>query len=474
MSATKSGNHIVVTGSGNTLASITSDIGDTSFIEKTSTSPDIYTMKGNVARYLYINNGGILTIGDPDDYSKNETLAFDQSVTQLNRLYVNAGGHLKMYGDTVLNFTSHATNRAYYSYLYGAITVQGNDTYKPIWQNYRRLYFYEGQNNDTYSNDIWAFDNMIFGGADAANEYCLYFNSIGKVRNHSFTNITWDKTAGGRSNQMYCLYSPYGMNGFENITFNNLNFANVGNYPIYMNNANSQEYSSCTFGTTTSWKVYVLGTYKSDPTQRQGSYGYLSSEYYAQDFVYIHDSVFDSTGTAGVIYVNQGGTLLLKDNEFQHTAGDSIQVTYQGTVMMWTGNTFTGGREVYDIDFAGCVQWVYGLDLTIEDKFGNPIEDVKVGITQSGGKESFLFRTNSDGKLINHFGINKALLTWKHQYGNNKTTNIELWSDASNSTYHQVNIFKLGYRPKTFNIVMSEDRSQTVVLRDLNNFRIEL
>jgi len=473
MPAAKSGNHIYVTGSGNTLASITTDINDAAFIEKTGTSPDIYTLKGNVARYLYVRPGGELTIGDPEDYSMNETLAFDQSVTQLNRLYVNQGGHLKQYGNTVIDFVTHPTNRAYYSYIYGAMTIQGDDTYKPIWQNYRRIYFYENQNNDTYKNDIWNFDKMIFAGADAANEYAIYFQGMGKVRAHNFTNITWDKTAGGRGNQMYPLYVPYGINGFENIVFNNLNFVDVGSYPIYMNNAGSQEYSNCIFGTGTSWKTYILGTYRNDPTQRYYSYDYLSPEVFGQDFVYIHDSVYDSTGTAGVVFVSQGGTLLLKDVEFQHTAGDSIQVQYQGTVMLWTGVTFTGGREVYDLDYAGCVNRVFALDLTVQDKFGNPIEDAKVGITQKDGKESFLFRTNASGKLINHFNINKALLTNIHQYGNNKATNIEKWSDTSNGTYHIVNIFKLGYRPKTLNIVMDEDKSQTVVLRDLNSFRVE-
>ena len=473
MTASKSGNHIVVTGTGNTLASITSDINDTSFIEKTGTAPDVYTVKGNVDRYLYINNTGVLTIGDPEDFSKNETLQFDQSVASKNRLYINAGGHLKMYGDTTIDFSSHATNRAYYTYLYGAVTVQGNDTYKPVWQNYRRLYLYESQNNNTYTGDVWTFDNMIFGSADLINEYCLYVQGMGKVRPHSFTNITWDKSY-GRNLAMYPLYVPYGINGFEAVTFENINFANVGNYSVYLNNASSQEFGHCVFGTATSWKVYVVGCYRNDSTQRYYSYDYLSPEVYGQDFVWIHNSTFDSTGTAGVVYVHHGGTLLLSDCEFQHTAGDSIQVQYQGTVMIWDNITFTGGREVYDLDYAGCIQRVHALDLTVQDKFGNPIEDAKVGITQSEGKESFLFRTNSSGKLINHFSINKALLTHQHQYGNNKTTNAVYWSDASNSTYHKVTVFKIGYKPKTFNVVMSEDRAQTVTLRDLNNFRVEM
>jgi len=463
MSAAKSGNHIVVTGTGNTLASITSDIADTTFIEKTSTSPDVYTIKGDVARYLYINAGGELTIGDPEDYSVNETLAFDQSVTQLNRLYVQAGGALLMYGDTVIDFDTHATNLSYYTYFRGKIVIQGDDTYKPVLQNYNRFYFYESENNDTYTDDIWTFDKMIFGSACTTNYYAFYFQGMGKVRNHSFTNITFDKSY-GRGNAMYPIYIPYGINGFENITFNNINFADVGNYPVYLNNASSQEFSYCTFGTTTSWKVYIIGTYKNDSTQRYYSYNYLSTEAYAQDFVYIHNCTFDSTGTSGVINVSVGGTLLLKDNEFQHTAGDSIQVDYQGTVMMWTGNTFTGGREVYDLDYAGCVQWVHSLDLTIQDPEGNPVEDCKVGISQSEGKESFLFRTNSSGKLINHFGINKALLTWKHQYGNNKTTNAEYWSDDSNGTYHIIRIFKVGYRPYEVNYTMSDEVTQTITL----------
>ena len=185
MVAVKSGNHIYVTGTGNTLASITADINDTTFIEKTSSSPDVYTVKGNVARYLRIRNGGTLTIGDSADYSKNETLAFNSIVANYCRFYVDAGGRLEQYGDTTIDWMTGA-QRSYYWYVYGALYVRGDDTYTPVWQNYQRIYFYEQQNNNTYVNDIWDIDGLIIGSACTANYYALYFNAFGNIRFHKF------------------------------------------------------------------------------------------------------------------------------------------------------------------------------------------------------------------------------------------------------------------------------------------------
>jgi len=464
MSAAKSGNHIVVTGTGNTLASITSDIADTTFIEKTSTSPDIYTIKGNVARYLYVNATGVLTIGNPADYSVNETLVFDQSgAANNNRLYVNAGGHLKQYGDTKIDFSTHATNTSYYSYIYGALTIDGNDTYKPVWQNYNRIYFYEQQNNNTYTSDIWTINKMIFGSSYAANLYAIYIAALGKVRAHSFTNITWDKSY-GRGYAMYPIYIPVGFNGAENMTFSGLDFYDCGNYPIQMNNASSIQYIGCTFETTTAQKVYVIGTNFPDTSQTLGSYGYVTAESYAQNFVFLNGCTFGVEAATTGILASQGGVILCKDCDWEQTAGTAITAQYQARVLMWSGNTFSGNREVYAVNYDGAVQWVHALDLTIQDAEGNPIEDCKVGIVQSAGKESFLFRTNASGKLINHFGINKALLTWKHQYGATKATDYEYWSDATNSTYHTVRIFKIGYRPVEYTFVMSDERTQTITL----------
>ncbi len=464
MSATKSGNHIYITGSGNTLASITADIADTTFIEKTSTSPDIYTVKGNVARYLRIRSGGTLTIGDPEDYSKNETLAFSSSVANNNRFYVDTGGRLEQYGDTMIDFMT-GTQRSYYTYIYGALHIRGNDTYKPVWQNYQRIYFYEQQNNDTYANDVWDIDKMIVGSACTANYYSFYLGAFGKVRNHIFKNITWDKTY-GKGNQMYALRLPYDVRGIRNITFENLDFNDVGNYPLY--SSARVHLKGCTFGTTGSWKVlsYGMGFPVSGDTYRD--YGYHGEHEDGQNFMYLEDCTFENQNNKNCLLIQYNSVVLCKDCTWEHDTGDSIQVAYGGVVMMWTGNTFTGGREYYDVDFDGRIQWVYDLTLTITDEEENPVEGATVLIKQSGGKERFTFHTDSDGKMTNDHNLDCALLTHKHQYGNSKTTDAEYWSDSSNSTYHTVTVFKDGYRPYTEDYVMDQTRSDTIRLERID------
>lgn len=140
---------------------------------------------------------------------------------------------------------------------------------------------------------------------------------------------------------------------------------------------------------------------------------------------------------------------------------------------MWSGNTFTT-REAYDVDYDGMILWVYDLTLTVEDKLGNALEDAVVLIEQSAGKEQFLFKTDSNGKLSNCHDIGCALLTWKYQYGNSKTTNMELWSDSTNSTYHKVTVFKEGYVPVEASYIMSAARSDTIILREISNLKAEI
>ena len=59
MTASKSGNNIVVNGTGNTLSSITTDIGDTTFIEQVSAG--VFEVKGNVKLYDGKYQGGRVT-----------------------------------------------------------------------------------------------------------------------------------------------------------------------------------------------------------------------------------------------------------------------------------------------------------------------------------------------------------------------------------------------------------------------------
>jgi len=98
MPATKSGNNIYVTGTGNTLQSVLTDINDVNYFY--SPSSGVYTLNGgsvgSVARYLYVRPGGDLTIGSSSDTSLYERLELQNGANNRTRIYVNEGGALYM------------------------------------------------------------------------------------------------------------------------------------------------------------------------------------------------------------------------------------------------------------------------------------------------------------------------------------------------------------------------------------------
>lgn len=465
MPAAKSGNHIYVTSSPNTLASITTDINDTTFIEKTGSSPDIYTVKGNVLRYLDVRNGGVLTIGDTGDYSMNETLGFENLANDRTRFYINAGGELMMVGDTVIDFGLAGGFRPMYTYVAGKTSVLGNDTYKPVWQNYRRIYLYETSwTVDTYVNDIWHFEKMIIGSSYTANDYAFIFEVISKLRAHTFKSIIFDKSY-GRGLNFYAVGAHYNYVGYDNLVFEGCNFEDVGNYPIYSAGGRIHV-KNCTFGTTASWKLlFYRGQQLYSFTEAKYDFGYNAKIPLGQSFSFVEGCTFENENNKNIILVARGANVLLKNNEWQHdAAGDSLSVEYGGQALFWTGNTFTGGREVYDLNYAGYIQRVFALNLLVQDPDEAPIEDAIIHIAQNEGKERFTFITGSDGRIHTCWDLKAAFLTHQHQYGNNKVTNVEYWSDDSNSTYHDVWIYKNGYRAQHLEMVMDADKAETVTI----------
>lgn len=465
MGAAKSGNDIVITGSGNTLSSIVTDIDDTAFIEVTQETPLIVTMHCSVLRRLYINNTGELTIGDAGDYSVEETLEIECDVDTYGRIIVNAGGHLKMYGNTTLDFGA-GVGRPYYNYFYGAVTILGNDTYKPLIIGYRENRFYEAQQNDTYQSDIWNIQKARFGGSwTGSTYYAIYFTAISRMRQHTFKDITFDKDLGSSGGNIYPFYIPYFTPGMQKLVFENMDFEDC-NYGVYAVGGNVH-IKNCIYGDGTSWKQYFSRRSAPDRVSGYYDYGYqLSDANFGQNFDFIEGCTFENVGsTKNCIISEYSAQVFVKNCEFQiASAGDCYEVNYSGRILLGSGNTYTGGREVYDCNTSGYIQWVYELDLTICDSTGSSIEDAIVYITQKDSKEAFIFRTKSNGKLNQAWDIEAALLTWKHQYGDNKSTNYEYWSDSSNSTYHTVTVFKDGYYPYTENFVMDQDREVTIYL----------
>ena len=304
---------------------------------------------------------------------------------------------------------------------------------------------------------------MIFGSGAIVNSYAFYFGVLSKLRAHTFKSILFDKSY-GRGNNFYPFYTPYDFVGQDNMVIEDCNFEDVGNYGVYSSGGRVHA-KNCTFGTTASRKLYFLrGQQLFSFTEGKYDFGYNDKIPFGQSFSFVEGCTFENELNKNIFLVVRGAVVLIKGCEWQHDAGESFQVEYSAQVLFWTGNTFTGGQELYDLNYSGYIQRVFALNLMVQDSDETPIEGAIIHIAQNEGKERFTFITGADGRIHTCWDLKAAFLTHQHQYGNNKATNVEYWSDDSNSTYHDVWIYKNGYRSQHLEIVMDSDNAETVTM----------
>jgi len=462
MSATKSGNNIQVNGTGNTLTSITADIADTTFIEETS--PGVFTIKGNVARYLQIMNDGELTIGDSGDYSAGETLIFENPVDYRNRFYNYPGGTFNMYGNSVVDFGGTLGDRYMYAYMYGQCNILGDATYKPIIQNITYWWFYETYytSGTAYDQDIWTLNNVIFGSAARGTRNNVYFNRIGKPRAHSMTNVFLDYTKGQGVTTTRGVRLEAGGPGLYNTLFDGWDFTGIQDgWVIYGICTPPVHFKNAKFGgISTDWDIYLDHVAPGPGLDLPLDKDLPLPPRHAQPFFFLDAATFYDSPTNNNIYVRGGSVVVCKDCDFQNTDGNNFSLDSNAHIKLWgTTNTFANYNNTYNSN--GSVLWCYPLDLTIEDQNGNPVENAKVHIEQVDGKEAYIFYTKANGKLDAYFDIEVALLANRCQYSD---SGYEYWSDGANGGSHNVTVFKDGYRPQQASFVMDQDRTDTITL----------
>jgi hypothetical protein len=470
MPATKSGNNIAVTGTGNTLASITADIADATFISDNGGGE--YEVKGNVTRYLQINNGGVLTIGTgsapTNPYNLTESLVFENPVDYRNRLYVNVGGTLRMYGSCSLEFSKGASYM--YAYIYGQMYVTGSASLKPLITDGTYMWHFDQQNNDSYTNDTWTYDNMIFGSvAKQAARNFIYISSVSRYRKHTFKNIILDGNYGnGYAAYTRGLYFEHANSGMENVTFEKVDATALQDgYEVNSAQAPVARLYGFRFGqNSTDWKTSFSRPQSTGKDTGYFSRGYDSGSFYGQAFTFLESCSFydDSSGNNRDILASNSAIVVIKDCDFQAPNGTRIQAQYQAQGWIWSGNTFVDEDHAFT---GGTIHHVYDLDLTVEDENGNPIEQAQVLIDQAETasvvrKQSFVFETNENGKLANCNNLEVALLS-NRVYRTD--TLFEVWSSGSNGTSHKVTVSKDGYVTATDHYVMDQSRSGSIVLR---------
>jgi len=468
MSAVKSGatplaGTITISGTGNTIYTIASDIADKAWAELVG---NVLTIK---CRYINIVADGELIIGDANDFSVAEELRhLFVGTNGYNRLYVYEGGSFKMYGDTkcILNYNCTSAQYPDYCYFIGKVHIEGDDTYKPILKGSRRFYFNYQPINETYHN---------------SSELTLYKCKIGECQGNYAILINFYSAI----YKTFLIEEVQIINGLYNIAQYGINVTSrvpVKNYTPVTNITNDESVKAYQKITAGSWGLHLkdsvwVATYATYPFEIGASMelGGSSSETFdwlltdtqkelkkaGQWISGLFDNVDIQTTYSYQGYIYDGARLVMKG--CPNTNNKNVLIYTGAHLLCWNSdNCFN--RVAVD-NYNSFAKKVFLLDLTIQDLQENPLADATIKVKQKDGYEEYTLTTNSNGKIIALHGLTGVLLANAVR----KTTSETLvyWSDSSNSSYHTVTVLKEGYKAETFNIVMDADKSQTVQLRPL-------
>lgn len=465
MPATKSGASILIDSSPNTLSSITSDINDITWIEESPAGT--FTVK---AKQFVVRDGGVATIGNAGDFSVAEKLVMEPAGNDLCRVDIDRGGELQLFGASEIDANS-MTPLYYQRWRWlGKFYCRGNATYTPyIYHLYltwpqRYSFARDGfdRNHDVCDIDWLQVDTPWSSAAKWAqpSTYRLLADyGVEIIKNATFGKVgdpAW-RVVETTQAQTRCVPDDGSKHIFEDCTFYGMGTA------FYLNPLH-YHIKNCLFDQSTSTAIIC-----SQPFTTPGKFKSENSLYRdlnLQLMLFIEGCTF-SPVFANDVQADFGGMLLVKDCVFNGT-GNNVTAVNDGRVYIWSGNTFNGSVpvNVSTVNSSAQAFWVFSLDLTIEDDGGNPLEDAMIYIRQKDGKEDWLFRTDANGKPINMASLQgKIILVHKEQLDN--VPNFTLWSDPSNSTYHDVWVWKEGYDWKKYQFEMTQDRVQTVQLADL-------
>lgn len=448
MPASKNGIWIYIDGTGNTPASVYADIANPAYVS--NPSPGVYQIEAG--QYVAIRSGGVLTIGNPLDYSTSDTLQFNQAAHWDSRFYIYHGGELQMYGAAVLDCS--VTSMYMYFYHYGKSIIQGDTTYRPKIDHINSIYMYFTSTNPAdYTHDTHVWDRFDFVGLGGSS-VVFYVNMWTVPVGCSITNFTIDCGGG------YGIRSDnYQGQGYR-ITVSDGVVSNGGSYGCLqycINDFVLDNVSISASGTN------AYTTPERPPRIHKGV-GQVSGNEVGiegQDFLFFTDCTF----TGGTFGINAySGVVVLEGCTFTGSTY-GIYCYQHSRIYLRTGNSI-GGTNPLAKQYYALIAYVFGLDLTIEDEVGSPIEGAIVKIQQRDEREVIIFRTDASGKLITHPLMSGEVLLVHKEWlsGDPVTGTFEFWSDSSNSTCHEVEVAKDGYVTQKKVYVMDQDLVDTVAL----------
>jgi hypothetical protein len=460
MTAVKNGANIFVEGTGNTLASVYTDIADPLYFDNPSTN--LYQLVGN--RRLYVRPGGELTIGNSGDFSFAETLEFDPTSNGGAGFTVNHGGAFYIYGASTLDMSTTAFYTT--SYVYGKIRVEGDATYRPLFDHSGRiLYNWESTTPAHAATDTWYWEHVDVQ-RQVGTPFSFYMLSMIDGPEQYFKDIDFDAVPGGGPTSYagsYGLYvNPEIVAGAESrVHFSDCTFQHYNSYGIGLFGSAPFSFVRCTVQYNRLWGLLVQGNSWVPQLLRHELASVIPVGMVGQSFPYFEDCVFTSNyGNTRDVLLNPGCIVAFKGCTF-NSASVGIFGTYGGIALVLSGNVFNGA-SVFTSATKSTALWSFELDLTVIDSVGDPIENALVIARQKDGKERYLFDTDAAGKPItNPHMSGKIALTWREEWA---AGSYDLWSDTSNSTYHDVTVSAPGYITQTIQQVMDQDRVLPVSL----------
>lgn len=461
MPASKVGNSIYIEGLGNTLASVTSDIADTAWIE--DKGGGVYEAKAN--HVLDIRAAGELIIGDPLDYSVFERLDMNGSSNNSIQLLVRDDATFRMYGDTEIDFFA-GTYYASFTWYECRIEIQGNATYRP---KHSGLYYNRslrtGQDpvDATYLIDV-DYADFVNRPPPASQSTILEF-SHKMAPPANFSNCLWDGnpnyTSGqGRGRPPYHTItapsSPDAQIIFTDCTIEHFDYHHYQwGLPWYV---------GCTFQNNDA-RAYVSN---GAPHTKQGPWPIDGYTKWGQDFYPIIGCTYTKPNDGITLYITYSSVVVIKDCTFLSDIS-GVQVTDSSVALLWTGNTFTAGNGalVNSISGPGFIAYVHAVRVIVTDDQANPIEGASVVVRQKDGFDEWQFTTDVDGKINAHPVLDSQCLCIHKVFvsGDPVTGVFNYKSDTSNGTYHEVIVSAPGYVTQAVQQVMDQDRSLVVSLQ---------
>ena len=470
--AVKSGNNIVCNGTAGTitLAQLVTDINDTAWVEDMGSG--VYRIKCPVARTIYIYPNVTLEIGEDETLEIYNTVtsnaAYCLFLSYPSTLAGLPNGTLKMLaGSTLDGLTVDSTANTYgvNFYLGGETDIQGTAV-KRITISHTRNITIVPQGSGYYSTRVFDGD-IIFNYVDFdypfANTYLFLFS----VHQREATILLKDIRL-FNSGAVTAPILMQGVSHLKNLVINNIG---IGDSPatgttrwLWMMGYTGGKIINQVFEANKWYAGYSIqpSVNMIMPVYFPTLSGAYTKKKYGQMYMIFDTMTMNDQGYAFYGYLQNDATIVLKDCTFNATLRTWLLYT-DAKIIWWNSSVALPFNVSNAGDNAGAYLVVFGLYLTITDMNDNPIENATVIIKQKDDRETFIFFTDVNGQLIDLYDYHVCLCT-------NRFKNMsvdEYWSDASNSTYHTVTVLKEGYKSETFNVVMDQDRTQTVQLRPL-------